>query len=71
LDGSLGFDGGDRSVNIFRDDISSIKHGASHVFSVSGVTFGHHGGGFESTVGDFGNRELFVIGFLGRDDRGI
>jgi len=38
---------------------------------VSGVTFGHHGGGFEDAVGDFGNRELFVIGFLGGDDGGI
>jgi len=71
LNGSLGLDGGDRSVDVFGDDISSIEHGASHVFSVSGVTFGHHGGGFEGRVGDFSNGELFVIGFLGRDDGGI
>jgi hypothetical protein len=38
---------------------------------VSGVTFGHHGSGFESTVGDFSNRELFVVGFFSRDDGGI
>jgi len=38
---------------------------------VSGVTFGHHGSGFEGGVGDFGNGELFVIGFLGRDDGSI
>jgi hypothetical protein len=71
LNGSLGLDGGDGGIDILGDDISSVKHGASHVFSVSGVTFGHHGGGFEGRVGDFSNGELFVIGFLGRDDGGI
>jgi len=48
LDGSFGFDGGNGGIDVFGDDISSVKHGASHVFSVSWVTFGHHGGGFES-----------------------
>jgi len=55
LDGSFSFDGSDGSIDVFGDNISSVKHGASHVFSVSGVTFGHHGSGFESTVGDFSN----------------
>jgi len=71
LDGSLGLDGGDGGVDVFGDDISSIEHGASHVFSVSGVTFGHHGGGFEGGVGDFGNGELFVIGLFSGNDGGI
>jgi hypothetical protein len=55
LDGSLGLDGSNRSVDIFGDDITSVHHGAGHVFSVSGVTLGHHVSGFEGTVGDFGN----------------
>jgi len=55
LDGSFGFDGGNGSIDVFGDDISSVEHGASHVFSVSGVTFGHHGSGFEGRVGDFSN----------------
>jgi hypothetical protein len=71
LDGPLGLDGSDGGVHILGDDISSVKHGAGHVLSVSGVTLGHHGGRFESTVGNFSNRELFVIGLLGRDDGGI
>jgi len=71
LDGSLGLDGGNGGVDVFGDDISSVQHRASHVFSVSGVAFGHHGGGFESTVGDFGDGKLFVIGFLGGDDGGV
>jgi len=71
LDGSFGFNGGNGSVNIFGDDVSSVHHGTGHIFSVSGVTFGHGIGGFEDGVGDFGNRELFVISFFGRDDGGI
>jgi hypothetical protein len=71
LNGSFGFNCGDGSVNVLRDNVSSVHHGAGHVFSMSGVTFGHHVGGFERRVGDFGNGELFVIGFFGGDDGGI
>jgi hypothetical protein len=38
---------------------------------VSGITFGHHGSGFEGRVGDFSNWELFVISFFSWDDGGI
>ena len=55
LDGSLGLDGGDRGVHVFGHDVSSVEHGAGHVLSVSGVAFGHHGGGFEGGVGDLGD----------------
>jgi len=48
LDGSLGLDGGDGSVDILGDDITSVHKAASHIFSVSGIAFGHHGCGFES-----------------------
>ena len=47
LNGSLGLDGGDGRVNVFRDDISSVHHGASHILSVSGIALGHHVGGLE------------------------
>jgi len=47
LNGSLGLDGSNGSVDILGDNISSVHHGASHIFSVTGVTLGHHGGGFE------------------------
>merc|ERR1719386_242166 len=66
LDGSLGFDGGNGSVDIFWDNITSVHHTTGHVFTVSWVTFGHHGSWFESGVGDFGNRELFMISFFSR-----
>ena len=71
LNGSLGFNGGNGGIDVFGDDITSVHHGASHIFSVSGVTFGHHVGGFERGVGDFGNGQLFVVSFLGRDNGGI
>ncbi len=68
LDGSLGLDGGDWGVDVFGDDVSSVKHGAGHVLSVSRVAFGHHGGRFEGGVGDLGHGQLFVIGLFGGDD---
>jgi len=71
LDGSLGLDGGDGGVDILGDDITSVHEAACHVLSVSGVALGHHGGGLEGGVGDFGNGELFVVGFLGGDDGGV
>ena len=52
LDGPLGLDGGNGSVDILGDDISSVHHAASHVLSVSGVALGHHVGGLEAAVGD-------------------
>ena len=71
LDGSLGLDGGNGSVDIFGDDITSVKHGAGHVFTVAGVALSHHGGGFEGRVGDFSNRELFMVSLLSGDDGGV
>ena len=71
LDGSLGLDGGDGGVDVLWNDVSSVHHGAGHVLSVSWVALGHHGGRFEGGVGDLGDGELFVIGLLSGDDRGI
>jgi hypothetical protein len=42
LDGSLGFDGSNGSVNILWYNITSVHHTTSHIFTVSWVTFGHH-----------------------------
>jgi len=71
LDGSLGLDGGNGSIDILGDDITSVHHTAGHVFTVSGVALNHHGGGFEGGVGDFSNGELFVISLFSGDDGGI
>jgi len=71
LDGSLGLDGGDGSVDILGDDITSVHQAASHVLSVAGVALCHHGGRLEGGVGDLSNGELFVVGLLSGDDWGI
>jgi len=68
LDGTLGLDGGDGSVDILGDDISAVHQAAGHVLSVTGVALGHHGGGLESGVGDLGHGQLLVVGLLGGDD---
>jgi hypothetical protein len=47
LNGSLGLDDGHGSVDILRDDISTIHKAASHVLSVTGVALGHHVGGLK------------------------
>ena len=71
LDGSLGLDGSNGGVDVLGDDVTSVQHTAGHVLAVTWVTFHHLVGWFESGVGDFGDRELFVVGLFGRDDRGI
>jgi len=71
LNGSLGLNGGNSGIDILGDDITSVEHGASHILSVSGITFGHHIGWLEWRVGDFSNWELFVISLLSGDDGGI
>ena len=42
LNGSLGFNGGNGSVDILGDDVTSIQHRASHIFTMSGVALSHH-----------------------------
>merc|ERR1719162_438420 len=71
LDGALGLDGGDSSVDILGDDITTVHEAASHVLAVAGIALGHHGGGFEGRVGDLGDGELLVVGLLSRDDGGV
>merc|ERR1711865_933432 len=71
LDGALGLDGGDSSVDILGDDITTEHEAAGHVLAVAGIVLGHHGGGLEGRVGDLGDGELLVVGLLGRDDGGV
>jgi len=71
LDGSLGLDGGNGGVDVLGDNITSVQHTAGHVFTVTWVTFDHLVGWFKGGVGDFSNGELFMVGFLGRDDWSI
>jgi hypothetical protein len=71
LNGSLGLDGGNGSVDILRDNITTVHEAASHVFTVTRVAFGHHGRRLERRVGDFGYGKLFVVRLFSRDDRSV
>merc|ERR1719271_19111 len=71
LDGALGLDGGDGSVDVLGDDITTVHHAARHVLAVTRIALGHHVGWLKGGVGDLCNRERLVVGLLGRDDWGV
>merc|ERR1712023_531052 len=71
LDGTLGLDGGNGSVDILGDDVATVHHAAGHVLAVTWVALGHHVGWLEASVGDLGDREGLVVGLLGRDDGSV
>mmetsp|Transcript_30916 Transcript_30916/g.59626 ORF Transcript_30916/g.59626 Transcript_30916/m.59626 type:complete len:350 (+) Transcript_30916:38-1087(+) len=71
LNGTLGLDGGNSSVDILGDDVTTVHEAASHVLTVARIALSHHGGRFEGRVGNLSDRELFVVCLLGRDDRGV
>jgi len=68
LDGPLGFDGSNGRVDVFGHNITSVEEAARHVFTVSWVAFDHLVGWLEASVGDLSDGELFMVGFLSRDD---
>jgi hypothetical protein len=55
LDGTLGFDGGNGCIDIFRYNISSEQQATSHILAMSGITFDHLVGRFKTGIADFGN----------------
>lgn len=71
LNSSLHLNSGNRSIDVFWNNISSVHQTTSHVLSVSWVALDHHVGWLESTRGDFWDSQLFVVGFFGWNDWGI
>merc|ERR1712048_338202 len=71
LDGPLGLDGGDGSVDVLGDDITPVEQTARHVLAVSGVALDHLVGRLEAGVGDLSNGELLVVGLLSGDDGSV
>jgi len=55
LDGALGLDGGDGSVDVLGDDVASVEEATGHVLAVTRVALDHLVGGLEAGVGDFGD----------------
>ena len=71
LDGALRLDGGDSSVDILRDNITTIQHAAGHVLAVTRVTLHHLVGWLKAGVGDLSYRQLLVVSLLSGDDRSV
>ena len=71
LDGPLGLDSGNGSIDILGDNVSTVEHAAGHVFAVTGIALHHLVDRLEAGIGDLSNRELLVVGLLSRDDRSI
>jgi len=68
LDGALGLDTSNRSVDVLWNNVTTVHKAASHVLSVTWITLGHHGGWLEDGVGDLRDAEVLVVGLLGADD---
>ena len=71
LDGSLGLDGGNGSIDILGDHISPVEHAAGHVLAMTRITLDHLVGWLETSVGDLWYSQLFMISLLCRDDWSI
>merc|ERR1711892_340359 len=64
LDAPLGLDGGDGSVHILGDNISSVEKTARHVLAVTRVTLDHLIGWLKAGVGDLRHCDLFMASLL-------
>merc|ERR1719273_2341919 len=64
LDGALGLDGGNGSIDILGDNITSVQKAASHVLAMTRITLDHLVGRLEAGIGDLSNRKLFVVSLL-------
>lgn len=71
LNGALGLDGGNGGVDVLGDNVTTVHQTARHVLSVSRITLSHHVGWLEDGAGDISNRQRFVHGLFGADDRSV
>ena len=71
LDGTLGLDGGDGSIDILWNHVASVQHAAGHVLAVARVTLDHLVSRLKASISDLGNAELLVVGLLCRDNWSI
>jgi hypothetical protein len=68
LDGALGLDGGNGSVDILGHDVTAEHEARGHVLAMAGVALDHHRRRLEGSVGDLSHGELLVVRLLSRDD---
>ena len=61
LDGLVELGRGDGKVDVLGDDVAAVEQADGHVLPLLGVALHHLAGGFEASLGDDVNAELFVI----------
>ena len=71
LNGSLGLDLCNGSVDIFWHNITTVEETACHIFAMSWIAFDHLIGWFETGSGDFAYAQLLVEGSIGGDDGSV
>lgn len=71
LDGALGLEGGDSSVGILGNDITTVQQTSGHVLAVTGVTLHHLVVGLEAGHGHLLDGIGLVGGLGSRDDGGV
>jgi len=71
LNSPLSLDGGNSSIDILGNNITTVHQAASHVLPVSGITLSHHAGRLKHGIGDLGHGQLLVVGLGSRDNRSI
>jgi hypothetical protein len=71
LNGTFGLDGGDSGIDILWYNVATVKHAASHVLAMSRIAFDHLIGRLETSIRDLGDRQLFVVGLLSGNNRGV
>jgi hypothetical protein len=71
LDGTLGLEGGNSSVGLLGDNVTTVQQAGSHVFAVTGVALDHLVVGLEAGHGDLVDRVGLVEGLGSGDDGSI
>merc|ERR1719499_504225 len=71
LDAPLGLDGGNGSIDILGDHISSVQETTGHVLAMSWVTLHHLVGWLKASICHLSNCQLLMVSFLSRDDGSI
>jgi len=71
LDGPLGLDVTNGSVDVLGDDITPVEQTTGHVLAVSGIALDHLVGWLETGSGNLVDRLLLVVGLLSAHDGSI
>ena len=66
LDGTLGLDGGNGSIDILGDNITSVEETTGHVLAMSWVTLDHLVGWLKAGVGNVSNSHALMVGLVNR-----